>query len=213
MPVVTVSRQFGAGGHTLGNVVANRLGYQLVDRSLLQQVAEEANVSPRWVEAVEKEAGGLLMRICHMLVSSNFIERHLGSSGSDFDQKKYVAFITKIIQDLAEEGDVVIVGRGAQFILPDSEEIIKVLIVAELEDRIKFMMERYSLTQSQAEQMIRKEEKRRCSFLNLFDPRDPDEPDIYNLVLNTSHINLETAEDLVVQLVGEVIDATARPIW
>ena len=213
MAVVTISRQFGAGGHTLGESVAQQLGYQLVERDLVTQVAKEANVSVKWVEAVEKEAGGLIMRVCHKLVSSNFIERILGDTSSDFDEDRYVQFVTKVVRELAAEGDVVLVGRGSQFILPDNEETVKVLLVANLEDRIKFMMRQYHLTRLKAEQLVQKEEKRRASFLRLFDSRNPDDPGIYNMVINTSHFDLEAARQMIVQLVGEVLDATARPIW
>lgn len=213
MPVVTISRQFGAGGHTLGKIIAERFGYQLVDRDIVAQVAKEANVSVGWVEAVEHDAGGLLVRIANRLVSSDFIERILGDTGSDFDQNKYVQFITKIISNLADEGNVLIVGRGSQFILDQNEQIIKVLLVAELEDRIKFMMEHYDLTKSKAEQLVRKEEKRRCSFLKLFDETNPDASDIYSLVLNTSRVSLKEAEDIIADLILKVVDEYAAPIW
>ena len=62
MAVLTISRQFGAGGKTLGARVAQRLGYEFVDEGLLHKVAEKANVSLEWVEGVEREAGGHLMR-------------------------------------------------------------------------------------------------------------------------------------------------------
>jgi cytidylate kinase len=213
MPVVTISRQFGAGGHTLGDTVAQRFGYQLVDRDIVAQVAKEANVSTKWVEAVEQDAGGLLMKICGRLVSSSVIERILGDTGSDFDEKKYLRFVNKVIQDLAAEGDVVLIGRGSQFILPDHEQIIKVLLVAELEDRIKFMMEHYNLTKSKAELIVQKEEKRRLTFLKLFDSRHPDDPSIYSLVINTSRTSLAEAEALISNLVGRVLDEYATPIW
>jgi CMP/dCMP kinase len=213
MPVVTISRQFGAGGHTLGETVAKHLGYQLVDRDIVAQVAKEANVSPKWVEAVEKDAGGLLMRLVSGLVSSSFIERLLGESGSDFDEKKYLQLVRQVITKIADEGDVVLVGRGSQFILPESEQTIKVLLVAELEDRIKFMMSNYNLTKAKAEQLVRKEEKRRSAFLKLFDSHDPDDAGLYNLVINTSRLSLGEAESLVIDLVGLVADEYARPIW
>lgn len=213
MPVVTISRQFGAGGHTLGETVAKRFGYQLVDRSIVHQVAREANVSVKWVEAVEQEAGGLVMRLVHSLISTSFIERVLGDSGSDFDEKKYVQFIKRIIQDVAKAGDAVIVGRGAQFILPDSEETVKVLLVGDLEDRIRFMMNHYDLTRTKAEELVRREEKRRSTFLKVFYSGDPDDPSLYTLVINTSRVSLEEAEDAIMELLGHILDEYASPIW
>ena len=103
MAVLSISRQFGAGGKTLGEKVAQSLGYQFVDESLMEKVAEEANVSVRWVEGVEREAGGYLMRFLSSMVPSSFIDRHLGDSGQDFDEKRYVIFLSKVVEDLAED--------------------------------------------------------------------------------------------------------------
>ncbi|MEW5723547.1 MAG: cytidylate kinase-like family protein [Thermodesulfobacteriota bacterium] len=213
MPVVTISRQFGAGGHTLGEMVAQRFGYQLVDQGVIHQIAQEAKVSVNWVEAVEKETGGLVMRIVNSLVSSSFIERLLGEPGADFDEKKYVQFVKRIIRDIAREGDAVIVGRGAQFILPEKEDIIKVLLVADLEDRIKFMMEHYDLARAKAEELVLREEKRRTVFLKVFYPGDPDDPKLYTMVINTGRVSLAEAEDLVTGLLGRILDEHASPIW
>ncbi len=213
MAVVTISRQFGAGGYTLGKMLAARLNYQLVERDILSQVAREANVSAQWVEAVEKEAGGLLMRIISGLVSSEFIERQTRNSASDFDEKKYYAFLKKVVRQVAEDDEAVIIGRGGQFILGSDSEIVKVLLVAGMEDRIKFIMEHYHQSQNQAEQWIKKEEKRRTSFLKQLDPRDPDDPSIYDLIINTTRITLPEAEEMIAGLVGLVVDEHAKPIW
>ncbi len=213
MPVVTISRQFGAGGHTLGKTISERLGYLLVDRAIVEKIADEANVSVKWVEAVEREAGGLVMRLVNSLVSTNFIERLLGERGSDFDEKKYIRFLTRIIHDLAEDGDVVIVGRGAQFILPRQENIVKILLVAELEDRVKFMMKNYNMTRPSAEDLVRREEKRRAAFLKTFHPGNPDDPSQYTMVINSSRMSLKEAEDLITEYLGDILDMYARPIW
>jgi CMP/dCMP kinase len=213
MAIVTISRQFGAGGHTLGIRVAERLGYQLVDKEIIAQVAKEANVSVEWVQAVEKEAGGLLMRLVNGLVDSDFIERLTGETSSDFDEKKYFIFLKKVVFEAAEEGDVVFVGRGSQFILPDDPETVKILLVAEKEDRHRFIEKHYRLSTSKAEQWVAKEEKRRVNFLKQLDPRHPDDPGIYDLMINTSKTTLTEAEEMIVQLVGLIMDEFARPIW
>lgn len=214
MPVITISRQFGAGGHTLGRNLARRLGYNIIDRGIIAQIAETANVSVKWVEAVEKEAGGgLTMRLINRLVSPHFLERVTGDSGVHFDEDQYLRFIRRIITDVTAEGDVVVVGRGAQFILPDHEQIIKILLVGDLEDRTRFIMAHYHLNYMEAQQWIHREEKRRIGFLRLLRPGDPDDPRLYTLVVNTSRVSLDEAENLIVTLVGRIVDEYAQPIW
>ena len=213
MPVITISRQFGAGAHTLGRNLAQRLGFQLIDREIIRQVAEEADVSEKWVEAIERDPGGLLLRMVNRLVRPNFIERLLQEKGKDFDERKYVALVTRIIEKIAEEGEVVIVGRGAQFILPDNETTIKLLMLADFEDRIRYLADSYELSQSTARDLIRREDGRRINYLKLFHSGNPDDPTLYTAVLNTSRMSLDEAEDLIVGLAGRIMDANASPIW
>ena len=68
MAVITISRQFGAGGITLGKKIAKQLGYSFYDSEIIQRVAKQANVSTRWVESMEKEAGGKMQRIIYVTV-------------------------------------------------------------------------------------------------------------------------------------------------
>jgi cytidylate kinase len=211
MALVTISRQFGAGGHTLGMTVADHLNYQLVDREIINEIAKEANVSVEWVQAMEREAGGLLMRMVHQLVSSSFIERMTG--GPDFDPDKYLKFLKKVILQMAEKDDIVFVGRGSQFVLAEHPAAIKILLVAKMPDRIRFMTEFYDLSPEKAEQWIRREEKRRSQFLARFYDGDPDAPDLYDMVINMSRVELTEAETLIVDAVKRIIDETARPIW
>ena len=213
MPVVSISRQFGAGGRTLGQKVATRLGYQFVDHDLIDRVAEKANVSVEWVEAVEKEVGGRLMRIISSLVSPNFIERLLGDSASDFDEKKYIAFVKKVMRDIAEQGDAVIIGRASQIILADNPEVIRVLLVADMEDRINFMMKRHNLDRISADKAIAIGERNRAALLGMFGVSEPNNPTYYHAVINTSVTPLKWAEDIVCSMVGCVLDQYTKPIW
>jgi cytidylate kinase len=213
MPVITISRQFGAGAHSLGRSLAQRLGLQLIDRDVVRQVAEEADVSEKWVEAIERDPAGLLSRMVNRLVRANFIERLLQDKGNDFDERKYVTLVTRIIEKVAEDGDVVVIGRGAQFFLPDNETTIKLLMLADFEDRIGYLADRYKLTQSTVRDLVRREDGRRLNYLKMFHPGNPDDPTLYTAVLNTSHMNLDEAEDLIVGLAGRIMDANASPIW
>ena len=213
MPVVSISRQFGAGGRTLGQKVAARLGYQFVDQDLIDRVAEKADVSVEWVEAVEQEVGGRLMRIISGLVSSNFIERLLGDSASDFDEKKYIEFIRRVMQDIAEQGEAVIIGRASQIILAENPEVVRVLLVADMDDRIEFMMKRHNLDRIAADKAIAIGERKRSALMSVFGVTNPNDPSHYHVVINTSETPLKWAEDIVCSMVGCVLDQYTKPIW
>lgn len=201
MAVLCISRQFGAGGWTLAKPLAKRLGYQFVSQGIINKMAEEANVSVEWIHSVEKEAGDRLMRLVSKLISSDFIERHIGESRSDFDEKKYVAFLKKFVLSIASKDNVVILGRGSQYILPDSPNTIKILLVSDLEDRIKFIEKIWNLKKSEAEHQVVTRQKRRKTFLKNFGTIDPDDPGLYHLTINISKLGLGQAEDIIIDIV------------
>ena len=213
MAVLAISRQFGAGGKTLGQRVAKRLGYDFVGEDMLQMVAEKANVSLKWVEGVQREAGGHLMRVLTTLVPSSFIDRHVGEDRSDFDEKRLAKFLTRVIEDLAREDNVVILGQGCQFILADDPKAVKILLVAEWPDRIKFMEDHYDYSPEKAKALVTSASRKRERFLGYFHKGDPNDPSLYHMVLNTSLIPLEAAEEQISELVLSVVDKVAQPIW
>ena len=204
MAVVTISRQFGAGGWTLGTAVAGRLGYKFVSRGIINTMAEEAKVSAKWVQSVEKDAGDRLIRLMSKLVSSSFIERHVGDSRSDFDENKYVSFLKSLVPAIAAQGNVVILGRGSQFILPDDPKTIKILLVADLEDRIAFIEKIWEISRNEAEKTVLTRQKRSKAFLKNFDSREPDDPSLYHVTINLSKVDIEQAEEMIVRIVKAV---------
>ncbi|MGM0452410.1 MAG: cytidylate kinase-like family protein [Thermodesulfobacteriota bacterium] len=201
MAVLTISREFGAGGRTLGKKVANQLGYTLVDEDLVQKVAERARVSDNWVRSIEKEAGGSLLKFMSYLVSQRYINRILDDTRGYIDEKIYVSTLQEIINELAKEGNCVIVGRGAQYVLRDHPDAFHTLLVASPEDRVRFMMENYKLTQEQAENIIRVQGRRRRNLYKKFGKEDYNQPELYNIVLNMSKMSMEKAVNITCDLI------------
>ncbi len=201
MAVITISRQFGAGGLTLGKRIAKRLDYSFYDNEIIQMVAKKAKVSARWVESMEKEAGGKLERLISGLVSKNFFDRLLDDRRGYIDEEIYVDLLGKIIKKIAEDDNAVILGRGSQYILKDYDRAYHILLVADREYRIKFIEEKYDLFTKHAIQTVNNEDKRRINLYRKFGKVDYDNWSHYHLVLNMSRVDLEVAENLTCQLV------------
>ena len=202
MAVITISRQFGAGGITLGKMIADELGYTFADEDIVKMVAKEANVSPHWVETVEKEAGGKLSRIITKMVSKPLVERILKDERGYIDEEMYLDYLVLIIAQIADEGDVVILGRGSQYILDDHPDAYHILLINNVENRAKFMMEHYDLSRTKAEQVVNREDKRRMNLYRKLGKTDYDDSSLYHLVLNMNRISLEQAKKLVCNLVA-----------
>lgn len=201
MAVITISRQFGAGGKTLGKMIADKLGYTFADDDIIQMVAEMANVSPHWVESVEKEAGGKLSRIISSMVSKRLVDRILKSDSGYIDEKLYLDYLVVIIAQIAEEGNVVIIGRGCQYILKDHPDAVHILLINEFENRVKFMQEHYDLTHSKAVQVVNNEDKRRVNLYRKLGKTDYDDPSLYHLVMHTGRLHLPDAARIICNLV------------
>jgi cytidylate kinase len=202
MAVITISRQFGAGGKTVGKKVADKLGYTFADDDIVQMVAEAANVSPHWVESIEKEAGGKLSRVVSSMVSKRLVDRILKDERGYMDERLYLDYLVVIIAQIAEEGNVVVLGRGSQYILHDHPDAYHVLLVSDLQSRVKFMTERYDFSESQALQIINREDKRQLNLYRKIGKTDYDNPALYHLVLNMAKIDLATAVRLITNLVA-----------
>ncbi len=201
MAVITISRQFGAGGNTLGRMIANELGYTFADQEIIQRIAKEANVSTKWVESFEKEAGSKVSRLIDKMVSQRLLDRILKEERGYLDEKIYLDYLVLIIAQVADEGDVVILGRGSQYILDDHPESFHILLIDRFENRVKFLMEHYDLSKRRASQVVTNEDKRRASLYSRLGKRDYDNPSLYHLVLNMGKVDLKSASKLVCDLV------------
>ncbi len=199
--IITVARQFGAGGHTLGKIVAKRMDYALIDEEMVNAVAEKAKVSPEWVQSIEKDRGDWLLDFLSRMVTPSFIDRLLDDdTRGHINERIYVSHLKVVMEELAREGKAVIIGRGGQYILQEHPKALHVLLISDLEHRIAFLKEHYKMTDQSAEIAVYRADKRRANFYKKLGKKNFDDPKLYHLVLNLSKISLEQAEDVVCQL-------------
>ncbi|RLC21260.1 MAG: cytidylate kinase-like family protein [Deltaproteobacteria bacterium] len=201
MAVITVSRQFGAGGKTLGKMISSKMEYSLVDNEIIQMVATKAKVSTNWVESIEKEAGGKFLKFISGVVPKSLVDRVLDDKRGYIDEEIYVDSLRTIISKIADEGNTIIIGRGGQYILKDQKNAFHLLLIGEKDDRVKFMESHYDLTTRQATQAVEMDDKRRINLYRKFGKKDYDHPDLYHLVLNMSKVSLKVACEVVCKLV------------
>ena len=202
MAVITISRQFGAGGITLVKMVSEKFVYTFADTEIIKMVAEMANVSTHWVETVEKEAGGKLSRFVSRMVSRPLVDKILKGERGYIDETIYLDYLVLIIAQIADEGDVVILGRGSQYILDDHPEAFHILMIDSFENRVRFMQKNYDLSEKRATRLIRGEDKRRKTLYQKLGKTDYDNPFLYHMVLNMSKLSLEEAKQIVCQQIN-----------
>jgi cytidylate kinase len=131
------------------------------------------------------------------MVSKPLVERILKDERGYIDEKIYLDYLVLIIAQIADEGDVVILGRGSQYILNDHPDAFHLLMIDEFENRVRFLKEHYELSESRAAKVVRGEDKRRKALFQKLGKTDYDDPFLYHLVLNMSKLSLEEAKKMV----------------
>ena len=204
MAVLSISRQFGAGGWVLGKRLGKRLEYRYVDESMIQEVARKGKISSGRVRVFEKSETSRLLKFLDKMIIADYVDRFVSDKHGRLDEKGYVEMVRSIFNELHEKGDVMIIGRGGQYILKGYPNTYHILLVGDLERRIRFIMETHQLTENRAKTMMKKKEQQRDQVLRLFsDDEFHDDPIHYDLVINTSRVSLKKAEILIFNLVSE----------
>ena len=201
MAVITISRQGGAGGVSVAHPLAKKLGYALIDEEIINMVAKDTKVTSKWVRSIEKDAGGLLNRMIDRLISREYIDRHVGKQKGYIDEKVYIETLYKVITRIAEEDNCVILGRGGQYILKNFENAYHVLLVADKQDRINFMVEHHDFLPTKAKNIVEQYDIRRARLYRKMGEVDYDKSELYHLVINTSKLSLERVVDIIADLV------------
>ena len=200
MAVITISRQFGCGGHKIGQEVAESLGYVFADSEIITRIAQAANVSEAWVEHVEEEAGGKFLWLISQMVSKSLVEKILKDERGYIDESIYFDYLVVLIAQFAEEGNVVIMGRGSQYILQDHPDAIHILLANSLDNRVRNVMQRHDLPRKKAAQMVSGEDKRREALYKKIGKSDYDQVTLYDLALNLGRVEAVMARDMIVGL-------------
>jgi cytidylate kinase len=202
MRAITISREYGSGGGEIATRLAKRLQWQLIDHEVVVRVAQKLHVSVEEAvdhdERVESLASRVLkgLRAVHPTMPVT-IEMPLTMDSRAFHEAR-----SQIIEGAVASGHVVIVGRGAQAHLAQRRDVLHVRIVAPLEARIAYVMSREGLDRAAAQARILRKDQERARYLETFYRRNPRDPHLYDVVLNTGILDLESAVD-VIELVLE----------
>lgn len=187
--VITISREFGSGGRTIGKRVAEELGIPCYDNELLTKIAQDSGFNKDYIqEAGEYSAGGFL---------SNAFS-HRGSSPNNADYLWQIQY--KIISELAEKGPCVIVGRCADYILKDKADCLKVFIHADVAFRAERIVKVYGEQEQSPEQRIRDKDKRRAAYHRFYTDMKWGHAQNYDLTLNSGSLGIDRCVNIIKEL-------------
>lgn len=196
--IYTIGRQFGSGGHEIGERLAKKLNIPFYDKEILDMAAEKLGVDASEVADVDEKA-------VHNFVINNFgfmtTDRNytIDDYSRPLSERIYRAQAS-IIRELADQGPCVIVGRCADYVLKDRDDVLSVFVCADDEYRINRLMEVRNYTRGFAENQIDEVDSRRRKYYNKYTTKTWDAQVNHHLVLNSSLLGLEKCVDMLADM-------------
>jgi cytidylate kinase len=186
--MVTVSRDPGSGGKLIAQGVAEELKFDMFHQNVIHEMAESARVSSRMLESLDEKGLSML----DDWISSVVYKKHLWPD-------EYLQHLLKVIGTIGKHGRAVIVGRGANFILP-RESTFRLRVTAPHEFRAQKVAQDFDIPLQEAKRRILKTESDRKAFIRKYFHSDIANPDNYDMVINTGNISLREAIETVAGL-------------
>jgi cytidylate kinase len=183
--VITISRQPGSGDHIFARRIAEELNLDIFDDKIIHQVAESAHMSEKVVASLDEKMRSTLDNWIQLLKTTRF-----------FFSDKYLLHLTKVIGAAGEHGGAVIIGRGANLILP-AEETLRIRFIAPMDVKINNLSEGLNIPAKEAEERIISIEAERKAFIKKHFKVDIDDPINYDLVINTQYLDADRIIKLV----------------
>lgn len=189
--IITIAREYGSGGHLLGEMLSKELGIKLYDKEFIHLVAEKSGINEQYIKKNEQSIPSFWLKCILGKNSEQSLERSLSS-----DDVLFVAE-SKIIQELAEKGPCIIVGRCADFVLRDYPNLIKVFCYSDLKSACVRCVQEYGVSEEKAESEIKRINHNRIAHYEYYTGEKWGEPHHYNLMINTGSIDLSVACNLI----------------
>lgn len=220
---VTIARQYGSGGNVVGQEVARLLQAYYLDKEVIGLVAKRAGVAEQAVADRDERPIPRTERVLR-LIEQNFARGFIGATeyidypllesyterplpGREVDEKRYLELISGVMKDLAQADNVVIIGRGGNMILKGLPNVLRVLVIAPMEVRVRRVMEREHLSAQAATELMTRVDTERRAFVKQFFKVEWTDPIDYDLVINTGKCSFGLAAKLITEVASELEEA------
>ena len=190
--IITISREFGSGGRFIGEEVAKKLGIAYYDKNIINQIAEESRLSPDYIQ----ESAELSPK--KGLFAYAFAGRDI--TGKSLEDMVYEAQ-RKVILELADKESCVIIGRNADFILKDRDDVLNVFIHGDMPEKIQRISHLHNVDEKEAVKMMADTDKRRMTNYNFYTEQKWGKASNYTLCLNSSQLGYDRCEKIIMECI------------
>ena len=188
--IITISREFGSGGRFIGKEVAKKLGVAYYDKDIIGKIAEQSGLSPEYIQEnaeLSPKKG---------LFAYAFSGRDI--TGKSVGDMVYEAQ-RKIIMEIAEKESCVIIGRNADFILKDRNDVLNVFIHGDMPEKTQRIIDLYNVEEKEAVKMMADTDKRRMTNYNFYTEQKWGKASNYTLCLNSSQLGYDRCERIIME--------------
>lgn len=192
--VISIGRQFGAGGRRVGQALAKELGIAYYDKELIMEAAKEFGFAPVFFEENDEKSASLSGNVLQWMES--FVTNGFGSKNY-LSQDTLFEMQSEVVRKVAEKHSCVIVGRCSDYVLRDYPNCVSVFLHSSDEDRIQRIRERSGLTVEEAIAKMRMEDKKRAAYYNFYSSKTWGESATYTLSIDVSSIGVEQTVQLI----------------
>ena len=194
--IITITRQYGSGGHDIGKLLSEKLGIPFYDKELISLAAKESGISPEVFEVADEKATNSLL---YTLSSGLYNFGNGFSVMGDLPMNDQLYILQhKIIKEKADSEVFVVVGRCADYVLKDRDNVVKVFIYADLDVRAKRAVARHDIEPSRARQAVAKTDKNRANYYSFYSGQKWGSPENYDLCINSTSLTTGQAADLII---------------
>jgi cytidylate kinase len=211
VPVITIARQYGAGGEAVGQILAARLGAEYVDKQIVAEVARRLEMADDEIEEHDEAPGSLLSRLLASLGAASIeftappetVAWKPPYQDPAFDPRRAVLMITQeVVREAARSGNAVIVGRGGAYILRDEPDTWHVFLRAQDDFRVRTARATFGMDEDEARRRIKQTDANRAAYVRQLYGHDWLHPSHYDLVLDTGRLGFERTAEAVLAAIG-----------
>lgn len=188
--IITISREFGSGGRFIGEEVAKKLGIAYYDKNIISQIAEKSGLSPEYIQE-SAELSPKKGRFAYALAGRDI-------TGKSVEDMVYETQ-RKVILELADKEPCVIIGRNADYILKDRDDVLNIFIHGDMPEKIQRITRLYNIEEQEAVKMMADTDKRRMTNYNFYTEQKWGKASNYTLCLNSSQLGYDRCKAIIIE--------------
>jgi cytidylate kinase len=197
MAVITISKESGTESEQVASLLAQKLGWEYIGKQLVARLAKELRISESEVEALRKDAQSRLLRFVDRYTCT-LVQKVVDREHGCLDDKNYFEAIKKLVEDVYQAGNAIILGWAGQCILGRKPDILNVRLIRDEEGKIKTIMKRFKIDRDAARDHIHREEKDSRSLIKHYFKVDWNDAKLYDLIIDMGKTSVEQAVDTII---------------